>query len=151
MRSAGRARCWWCVTRNIVEKTSVWVRSPVGSWAASSSASSGSSRLSAAEAFLRVSQGGDRRGLAWRFLQVAASSIELELAEGEELEAPVATVVCLEASTEYEFRLARTGGGLVRRAGVEWMAAFTAPGRVEAPGRRATACVSQALSSACQP
>ena len=64
------------------------------------------------------------------FLQAAESSIELELASGEELEAPVATVVCFEGTIEYEIRLARIGVGLGRRAGVEWMAALTGPGRV---------------------
>ena len=61
-------------------------------------------------------------GAGVAFLQAAESSIELELASGEELEAPVATVVCFEATAEYELRLARIGVGLVRRAGVEWMA-----------------------------
>ena len=64
------------------------------------------------------------------FLQAAESSTELELATGEELEAPVAAVVCFEATAEYELRLARIGGGIVRRTGVEWMAALTGPGRV---------------------
>ena len=64
------------------------------------------------------------------FLQASASSTELELASGEELEAPVATVVCFDASAEYELRLARVGGGFVRRSGVEWMAGLTGPGRV---------------------
>ena len=63
------------------------------------------------------------------FLQAAESSTELELAPGEELEAPVATVVCFEATVEYELRLARIGVGLGRRAGVEWMAGLTGPGR----------------------
>ena len=57
------------------------------------------------------------------FLQAAESSTELELATGEE-------VVCFDASVEYDLRLARTRGGLGRRAGVEWMAALTGPGRV---------------------
>ena len=48
------------------------------------------------------------------FLQAAESSIELELALGEELEAHVATVVCFEASAEYELRLARIGVGQIR-------------------------------------
>ena len=64
------------------------------------------------------------------FLQAAESSTELELATGEELEAPVAAVVCFEASAEYELRLARIGGGIAPREGVEWMAALTGPGRV---------------------
>ena len=69
-------------------------------------------------------------GAGVAFLQAAESSIELELAEGEELEAPVATVVCFEGTIEYELRLARIGGGIVRRSGVEWMAGLTGPGRV---------------------
>ena len=69
-------------------------------------------------------------GAGVAFLQAAESSIELELALGEELEVPVATVVYFEATVEYELRLARIGGGIVRRSGVEWMAALTGPGRV---------------------
>ena len=69
-------------------------------------------------------------GAGVAFLQAAESSIEVELEPGEELEAPVATVVCFEATAEYELRLARIGVGLGRRAGVEWMAALTGPGRV---------------------
>ena len=53
------------------------------------------------------------------FLQAAESSTELELATGEELEAPVAAVVCFEATVEYELRLARIGVGLGRRSR-EW-------------------------------
>ena len=49
-------------------------------------------------------------GVGVAFLQAAESSTELELATGEELEAPVAWVVCFEASAEYELRLARIGG-----------------------------------------
>ena len=64
------------------------------------------------------------------FLQAAASSTELELASGKELEAPVASVVCFDASAEYELRLARIGVGLGRRSGVEWMTGLTGPGRV---------------------
>ena len=52
------------------------------------------------------------------FLQAAESSTELQLASGEELEAPVATVVCFEGTVEYEIRLARIGVGLGRRR--EW-------------------------------
>ena len=62
-------------------------------------------------------------GTGMAFLQAPASSTELELAAGEE-------VVCFDASVEYELRLARIGGGIVRRSGVEWMAALTGPGRV---------------------
>ena len=69
-------------------------------------------------------------GAGVAFLQAAESSTELELATGEELEAPVAAVVCFDGTAEYELRLARIGGGIVRRAGVEWMAGLTGPGRV---------------------
>ena len=64
------------------------------------------------------------------FLQAAESSIEVKLEQGEELEAPVAAVVCFEATIEYEIRLARIGGRLARQPGVEWLAALTGPGRV---------------------
>ena len=64
------------------------------------------------------------------FLQAAESSIEVKLEPGEELEAPVASVVCFEATIEYEIRLARIGGRLARQPGVEWLAALTGPGRV---------------------
>ena len=69
-------------------------------------------------------------GAGVTFLQATESSIEVEFDPGEELEAPVAAVVCFEATIEYEIRLARLGGGIVRRSGVEWMAALTGPGRV---------------------
>ena len=69
-------------------------------------------------------------GAGVAFLQVAESSTELEIAAGEELEAPVAAVVCFDATAEYELRLARIGGGIAPRTGVEWMAALTGPGRV---------------------
>ena len=64
------------------------------------------------------------------FLQAAESSIEMKLEPGEELEVPVASVVCFEATIEYEIRLARIGGRLARQPGVEWLAALTGPGRV---------------------
>ena len=90
-------------------------------------------------------------GAGVAFLQAAESSTELKLASGEELEAPVATVVCFDASAEYELRLARIGvrprspigSGVDGRAHGPWPR--------EASDRLATACVSQALSSACQP
>ena len=64
------------------------------------------------------------------FLQAHGSSTELELDEGEELEAPGAAVVCFEAATEYELRLTRGGGATLRRSGLEWMATLTGAGRV---------------------
>ena len=74
-------------------------------------------------------------GTGMAFLQASASSTELELASGEELEAPVASVVCFDASVEYDLRLARIGVGLGRRSGVEWMAGLTGPGsRPHLPG-----------------
>ena len=69
-------------------------------------------------------------GVGVAFLQAADSSTELELEPAEELEAPVAAVVCFEGTIEYELRLARIGGRLTSRDGVEWMAALMGPGRV---------------------
>ena len=65
------------------------------------------------------------------FLQEAESSIELELASGEELEAPVAMVVCFDASVEYDLRLARTRGGLGRRAEVDSRGPARVPARIQ--------------------
>ena len=53
-------------------------------------------------------------GAGVAFLQAAESSTELELASGEELEAPVAAVVC------FELRLARIGGGDREWSGWRW-------------------------------
>ena len=90
-------------------------------------------------------------GAGVAFLQAAESSTELELATGEELEAPVAAVVCFDASAEYELRLARIGGGPRPPIGSGVDGRAHGPRPREASGRLATACVSQALSSACQP
>ena len=52
------------VTRNIVERIPVLVRSSVGSGPLARARASVSFRLNAAEAFLKASQGNDRRNLA---------------------------------------------------------------------------------------
>ena len=90
-------------------------------------------------------------GAGVAFLQAAESSIELELAEGEELEAPRRRggVFRCVGRIRAPSRAGRCGPRPPIGSGVDGRAHGPRPR--EAPGRLATACVSQALSSACQP
>ena len=69
-------------------------------------------------------------GSGTAFLQAHGISTELQLEEGEEVEARATAVVCFEATVEYELRIPASQRLGRPKKELEWMAALTGPGRV---------------------